>query len=208
MGKIDVVIKSFVRWVTSFCDIASNTLCCRIQCLSSVYKVRENWGVLSVQPGVRHNRRQFQGGNATIRRYSIGWSSKSWTKCKGYLSSCLSVHPSRRHFRDTTWRNCISDCDDVPAYLKVSRDCRDVKDNIDNVDYKEESLRLLFAKKGQITLSKFSIPPLTASTSSWFIGIAIKNASGDTPIDARKTVTLTLKRSFDYTCTKPFLILF
>ena len=76
------------------------------------------------------------------------------------------------------------------------------------MDYKGGSLRLLFAKKGQITLSKFSIPPLTASTSSWFIGIAIKNASGDTPIDARKIVTLTLKKSFDHTCTKPFLILF
>ena len=101
-----------------------------------------------------------------------------------------------------------SESDDVPAYLKVSRDCKDVKENIDVVDYKGESLRLSFAKKGRITLSKFSTPPLTASTSSWFIGIAIKNASGDTPIDARKTVTLTLKRSFDYTYTDPFLILF
>ena len=101
-----------------------------------------------------------------------------------------------------------SESDDVPAYLKVSRDCKDVKENIDDVDYKGESLRLSFAKKGRITLSKFSTPPLTASTSSWFIGIAIKNASGDTPIDARKTVTLTLKRSFDYTYTDPFLILF
>ena len=101
-----------------------------------------------------------------------------------------------------------SESDDVPAYLKVSRDCKDVKENIDDVDYKGGSLRLSFAKKGRITLSKFSTPPLTASTSSWFIGIAIKNASGDTPIDARKTVTLTLKRSFDYTYTDPFLILF
>ena len=101
-----------------------------------------------------------------------------------------------------------SESDDVPAYLKVSRDCKDVKENIDDVDYKGESLRLSFAEKGRITLSKFSTPPLTASTSSWFIGIAIKNASGDTPIDARKTVTLTLKRSFDYTYTDPLLILF
>ena len=92
-----------------------------------------------------------------------------------------------------------SESDDVPAYLKVSRDCKDVKENINVVDYKGESLRLSFAKKGRITLSTLSIPPLTASTSSWFIGIAIKNASGDTPIDARKRVTLTLKRSFDYT---------
>ena len=99
-----------------------------------------------------------------------------------------------------------SESDDVPAYLNVSRDCKDVKDNIDVVDYKGESLRLLFAKKGRITLSKFSIPPLTASTSSWFIGIAIKNASGDTPINARKKVTLTLKRSFDYSYTLPMWI--
>ena len=101
-----------------------------------------------------------------------------------------------------------SESDDVPAYLKVSRDCKDVKENIEVVDYKGESLRLSFAKKGRITLSKFSIPPLTASTSSWFIGIAIKNASGDTPIDVRKIVTLTLKRSFDYTYTDPLLGLF
>ena len=97
---------------------------------------------------------------------------------------------------------------DVPAYLKVSRDCKDVKENIEVVDYKGKSLRLSFAKKGRITLSKFSTPPLTASTSSWFIGIAIKNASGDTPIDVRKIVTLTLKRSFDYTYTDPLLRLF
>ncbi|XP_022792820.1 uncharacterized protein LOC111331881 isoform X2 [Stylophora pistillata] len=91
-----------------------------------------------------------------------------------------------------------SESKNVPAYLKVSRDCKDVRDNIDVVDYKGESIRLSFTKKGRITLSKFSIPPLTASNSSWFIGIAIKNASGDTPIDATKTVTLTLNRSFDY----------
>ena len=45
--------------------------------------------------------------------------------------------------------------------------------------------------------------PLTDSTSSWFIGIAIKNATGDTPFDAEKTVTLTLTRSFDYSYTYP-----
>ena len=100
-----------------------------------------------------------------------------------------------------------SESDDVPAYLKVSRDCKDVKENIDDVDYKGGSLRLSFAKKGRITLSKFSTPPLTASTSSWFIGIAIKNASGDTPINARKKVTLTLKRSFAYSYTLPIYIL-
>ena len=99
-----------------------------------------------------------------------------------------------------------SESDDVPAYLKVSRDCKDVKENINVVDYKGESLRLSFAKKGRITLSKFSTPPLTASTSSWFIGIAIKNASGDTPINARKKVTLTLKRSFAYSYARPIWI--
>ena len=99
-----------------------------------------------------------------------------------------------------------SESDDVPAYLKVSRDCKDVKENINVVDYKGESLRLSFAKKGRITLSKFSIPPLTASTSNWFIGIAIKNASGDTPINARKKVTLTLKRSFAYSYARPMWI--
>ena len=99
-----------------------------------------------------------------------------------------------------------SESDDVPAYLKVSRDCKDVKENINDVDYKGASLRLSFAKKGRITLSKFSTPPLTASTSSWFIGIAIKNASGDTPINARKKVTLTLKRSFAYSYARPMWI--
>ena len=100
-----------------------------------------------------------------------------------------------------------SESDDVPAYLKVSRDCKDVKENIDDVDYKGGSLRLSFAKKGRITLSKFSTPPLTASNSSWFIGIAIKNASGDMPINARKKVTLTLKRSFAYSYARPMCIL-
>ena len=99
-----------------------------------------------------------------------------------------------------------SESDDVPAYLKVSRDCKDVKENINDVDYKGASLRLSFAKKGRITLSKFSTPPLTASTSSWFIGITIKNASGDTPINARKKVTLTLKRSFAYSYARPMWI--
>ena len=96
---------------------------------------------------------------------------------------------------------------DVPAYLKVSRDCEDVNENIDVVDYKGESIRLSFAKKGRITLSRVSIPPLTDSTSSWFIGIAIKNATGETPADATKTVTLTLKRSYDYSSFWPLFLL-
>ena len=96
---------------------------------------------------------------------------------------------------------------DVPAYLKVSRDCEDVNENIDVVDYKGESIRLSFAKKGRITLSRVSIPPLTDSTSSWFIGIAIKNATGETPAEATKSVTLTLKRSFDYSYFWSILLL-
>ena len=96
---------------------------------------------------------------------------------------------------------------DVPAYLKVSHDCEDVNENIDVVDYKGESIRLSFAKKGRITLSKVSIPPLTDSTSSWFIGIAIKNATGETPDKATKTVTLTLSRSFDYSYAGPIIFL-
>ena len=102
-----------------------------------------------------------------------------------------------------------SESADVPAYLKVSRVCKDVqKDNIDEVNYKQgESIRLSFAKKGRITLSKVSVPPLTDSTSSWFIGIAIKNATGKTWPNATKTVNLTLTRSFDYSYSGPLLIL-
>ena len=96
---------------------------------------------------------------------------------------------------------------DVPAYLKVSRDCKDVKDNIRLVDYKGESIRLSFAKKGRITLSKVSIPPLTDSASPWFIGIALKNESGKTKSEARKNVTLTLTRSFDYNNSGPIRLL-
>ena len=100
-----------------------------------------------------------------------------------------------------------SESDGVPAYLKVSRDCKDVNENIDVVDYKGESIRLSFAKKGRITLSRVSTPPLTDSTSSWFIGIAIKNATGETPDKATKTVTLTLKRSFNYSYFWPIFFL-
>ena len=97
---------------------------------------------------------------------------------------------------------------DVPAYLKVSKNCKDVtEENIRLVDYKGESIRLSFAKKGRITLSKVSEPPLTDSLSSWFIGIALKNATGETKTDAKKAVTLTLTRSFDYSYASPLLIL-
>ena len=96
---------------------------------------------------------------------------------------------------------------DLPTYLKVSRDCKDVNENIDVVDYKGKSIRLSFAKKGRITLSRVSIPPLTDSTSSWFIGIAIKYAKRGTRYKATKTVTLTLKRSFDYSYFWPIFLL-
>lgn len=99
-----------------------------------------------------------------------------------------------------------SESDDVPAYLKVSRDCEDVNENVDVVDYKGESIRLSFAEKGRITLSKVSIPPLTDSESTWFIGISIKNATGETKEDATKNVTLTLKSSFDYSYFCPIFV--
>ena len=96
---------------------------------------------------------------------------------------------------------------DIQAYLKVSKVCKAVKENIQLVDYKGESIRLSFAKKGRITLSKVSQPPLTDSTSSWFIGIALKNVTGETKSDANKTGTITLTRSFDYSYTFPISIL-
>ena len=91
---------------------------------------------------------------------------------------------------------------DVPAYLKVSRNCLDVKDNIRLVDYKGKSIRLTFARKGRITLSKASIPPL-ADSASWYIGIALNNAAGTTPLNANKSGTLTLKKSFSYSYAGP-----
>ena len=91
---------------------------------------------------------------------------------------------------------------DVPSYLKVSQNCQDVKDNIRLVDYKGESIRLTFARKGRITLSKASIPPL-ADSASWYIGIALNNAAGTTPLNANKTGTLTLKKSFSYSYAGP-----
>ena len=91
---------------------------------------------------------------------------------------------------------------DVPCYLKVSQNCQDVKDNIRLVDYKGKSIRLTFARKGRITLSKASIPPL-ADSASWYIGIALNNAAGTTPLNENKTGTLTLKKSFSYSYAGP-----
>ena len=91
---------------------------------------------------------------------------------------------------------------DVPSYLKVSQNFQDVKDNIRLVDYKGKSIRLTFARKGRITLSKASIPPL-ADSASWYIGIALNKAAGTTPLNASKSGTLTLKKSFSYSYAGP-----
>ena len=71
------------------------------------------------------------------------------------------------------------------------------------MDYRGESIRLSFEKKGRITLSKVSIPPLTDSTASWYIGLALNNAAGTTPLNASKTGTLTVTKSFNYSYVGP-----
>ena len=96
----------------------------------------------------------------------------------------------------------------ILAYLKVSQIRQDVDENIQVVDYKKASLRLSFAKQGRITLSTVSVPPLTASTSSWFIGIALKNATGSLKPSESKNVTLKLSQSFDYSYARPLCTLF
>ena len=98
--------------------------------------------------------------------------------------------------------------DSDAAYLKVSQTCEDIQENIEVVDYKKESLRLSFATKGRITLSKVSVPPLTDSISRWFIGIKLKNASGDVKFSESKHVTLKLTSSFDYDYATPICTLF
>ena len=98
----------------------------------------------------------------------------------------------------------------VAAYLKVSQNCKEValQENLENIDYKKESLRLSFATKGRITLSRVSIPPLTDSVSRWFIGIGLKKVSGDAKLSKSKNVTLKLTRSFDYNYATPICVLF
>ena len=98
----------------------------------------------------------------------------------------------------------------VAAYLKVSQNCKEVdfQKDLERIDYKKESLRLSFATKGRITLSSVSIPPLTDSVSKWFIGIGLKNLSGDVKLSESKNVTLKLTRSFDYNYAKPVSALF
>ena len=96
----------------------------------------------------------------------------------------------------------------VAAYLKVSQNCKEVDVQKESINYKKESLRLSFATKGRITLSNFSIPPLMDSVSRWFIGISLKNLSGDVKLSESKNVTLKLTRSFDYSYTTPSCVLF
>ena len=98
----------------------------------------------------------------------------------------------------------------VAAYLKVSQNCKevDLQEDLESIDYKKESLRLSFARKGRITLSRVSIPPLTDSVSGWFIGIGLKNLSGDVKLSESKNVTLKLTRSFDYNYATPICVLF
>ena len=98
----------------------------------------------------------------------------------------------------------------VAAYLKISQNCKEVglQEDLKSIDYKKESLRLSFATKGRITLSSVSIPPLTDSVSKWFIGIGLKNLSGDVKLSESKNVTLKLTRSFDYNYAKPVSALF
>ena len=98
----------------------------------------------------------------------------------------------------------------VAAYLKVSQNCEevDVQKDLESIDYKKESLRLSFATKGRITLSSVSIPPLTDSVSRWFIGIGLKNLSGDVKLSESKNVALMLTRSFDYNYATPIYVLF
>ena len=97
----------------------------------------------------------------------------------------------------------------VAAYLKVSQNCKevDVQKDLKSINYKKESLRLSFATKGRITLSSVSIPPLTESVSRWFIGISLKNLSGDVKLSESKNVTLKLTRSFDYNYATPICVL-
>lgn len=93
----------------------------------------------------------------------------------------------------------------VSAYLKVSHSCAQVAaDGIKYLDYNGGSLRLSFAEKGRITLSKASSPPLKDSDKLWFIGVALIDRKGE---NITKNVTLTLKSSFDYDYSRPFYFL-
>ena len=97
----------------------------------------------------------------------------------------------------------------VAAYLKVSQNCKevDLQEDLESIDYQKKSLRLSFATKGRITLSRVSMPPLTDSFPRWFIGIGLKNFDDDR-LNGSKKVTLKLSRSFDYNYATPICVLF
>ena len=97
----------------------------------------------------------------------------------------------------------------VGAYLKVSQNCKevDLQEDLESIDYQKKSLRLSFATKGRITLSRVSIPPLTDSFPRWFIGIGLKNFDDD-KLNGSKKVTLKPSRSFDYNYATPICVLF
>ena len=96
----------------------------------------------------------------------------------------------------------------VSAYLKVSQNCKevDLQEDLESIDYQKKSLRLSFATKGRITLSRVSMPPLTDSFPRWFIGIGLKNFDDD-KLNGSKKVTLKLSRSFDYNYATPICVL-
>ena len=185
-----------------------------------VWKSRGDWSSLIICPSRDHNNNDqekhllFSGTPNHAFKVQVE-SSVSGIVLNKPLTFDLGPYESIKVFQfiptedisDKQLDVTVTSESDVPAYLKVSRDCEDVNENIDVVDYRGESIRLSFAKKGRITLSRVSIPPLTDSTSSWFIGIAIKNATGETPAEATKNVTLTLKRSFDYSYFLPIFLL-
>ena len=97
----------------------------------------------------------------------------------------------------------------VGAYLKVSQNCKevDLQEDLESIDYQKKSLRLSFATKGRITLSRVSIPPLTDSFPRWFIGIGLKNFDDD-KLNGSKKVTLKPSRSFGYNYATPICVLF
>ena len=99
----------------------------------------------------------------------------------------------------------VESSSNISAYLKVSHTCEDVAvNNIKYLNYKGGSLRLTFAEKGRITLSRASAPPLEDSDKAWYIGIALK---GKTDGNIAKNVKLTLTSSFDYDYSRPFCFL-
>lgn len=92
----------------------------------------------------------------------------------------------------------------IPAYLKVSRNCPDVVNSrISTLNIDEQSLRLSFSEKGRITLSHASSPKLKGQE-VWYIGLALKNSSGAGPF---KNVTLSLKMGFNYDYLEPICFL-